>query len=187
MIVRALLSVYDKRGLDAFARGLAGLGVELLASGGTSASLDEGGIAHVRIDSVTEFPELLGGRVKTLHPRIHAGILARRDQADDMASLAEPRHRPDRSRLREPLSVRRGRVAQGHARGGGGGDDRHRRPDAAPGGREELRPCGARVLAGAVRVGSRRARSRRASSRPPLAVLLPPRRSPTRRPTRRRS
>ncbi len=89
MIVRALLSVYDKTGLDDFARGLTGLGVELLASGGTSTSLDEHGISHVRIDSVTEFPELLGGRVKTLHPRIHAGILARRDDSDDMASLAE--------------------------------------------------------------------------------------------------
>jgi len=89
VITRALLSVYDKTGLDELARGLAELGAELLASGGTSARLTELGLEHTRVDELTEFPELLGGRVKTLHPRIHAGILARRDREDDMASLAE--------------------------------------------------------------------------------------------------
>jgi phosphoribosylaminoimidazolecarboxamide formyltransferase/IMP cyclohydrolase len=89
MIGRALLSVYDKTGLDELARGLTRLGVELVASGGTSARLDELGLAHARVDELTEFPELLDGRVKTLHPRIHAGILARRNREDDMASLAE--------------------------------------------------------------------------------------------------
>ena len=89
MITRAILSVWDKTGLDDFARGLAGLGVELIASGGTSARLAELGLAHTRVDDVTGFPELLGGRVKTLHPRIHAGILARRDLDDDRDALAE--------------------------------------------------------------------------------------------------
>jgi phosphoribosylaminoimidazolecarboxamide formyltransferase/IMP cyclohydrolase len=89
MIRRAILSVWDKTGLDELARGLTGLGVELIASGGTSARLTELGIEHTRVDALTDFPELLGGRVKTLHPRIHAGILARRDRDDDMASLAE--------------------------------------------------------------------------------------------------
>jgi phosphoribosylaminoimidazolecarboxamide formyltransferase/IMP cyclohydrolase len=84
---RALLSVWDKTGLDDFASGLAELGVELLASGGTAARLEELGLAVARVDELTEWPELLGGRVKTLHPRIHAGILARRDEPDDLAEL----------------------------------------------------------------------------------------------------
>ena len=89
MIRRALLSVYDKTGLEDFARGLAALGIELLASGGTASRLAEIGLDVRRVDELTEFPELLGGRVKTLHPRVHAGILARRDRPEDMASLAE--------------------------------------------------------------------------------------------------
>jgi phosphoribosylaminoimidazolecarboxamide formyltransferase/IMP cyclohydrolase len=87
--VRALISTYDKTGLDVFARGLAGLGWELVASGGTAAYLEELDLPVERVESLTEFPEMLGGRVKTLHPRIHAGILARRDNAEDVATLAE--------------------------------------------------------------------------------------------------
>jgi phosphoribosylaminoimidazolecarboxamide formyltransferase/IMP cyclohydrolase len=87
--VRALISTYDKTGLDVFARGLAGLGWELVASGGTATYLEELHLPVERVESLTEFPEMLGGRVKTLHPRIHAGILARRDNAEDVATLAE--------------------------------------------------------------------------------------------------
>jgi phosphoribosylaminoimidazolecarboxamide formyltransferase/IMP cyclohydrolase len=87
--VRALISTYDKTGLDVFARGLADLGWELVASGGTAAYLEELGLSVERVESLTEFPEMLGGRVKTLHPRIHAGILARRDNEQDVATLAE--------------------------------------------------------------------------------------------------
>jgi phosphoribosylaminoimidazolecarboxamide formyltransferase/IMP cyclohydrolase len=87
--VRALISVYDKTGIDEFARGLAELGWELVASGGTAAHLENLGLTVERVESLTEFPEMLGGRVKTLHPRIHAGILARRDRDDDIATLAE--------------------------------------------------------------------------------------------------
>jgi phosphoribosylaminoimidazolecarboxamide formyltransferase/IMP cyclohydrolase len=87
--VRALISVYDKAGVDDFARGLAELGVELVASGGTAAHLEEHGIEVRRVEELTEVPELLGGRVKTLHPRIHAAILARRDNEDDLAALDE--------------------------------------------------------------------------------------------------
>ncbi|MHB8468627.1 MAG: bifunctional phosphoribosylaminoimidazolecarboxamide formyltransferase/IMP cyclohydrolase [Gaiellaceae bacterium] len=87
--MRALISTYDKTGLDAFARGLAELGWELVASGGTASYLDELGLAPERVESLTEFPEMLGGRVKTLHPRIHAGILARRDNAEDVATLEQ--------------------------------------------------------------------------------------------------
>jgi phosphoribosylaminoimidazolecarboxamide formyltransferase / IMP cyclohydrolase len=89
MIRRALVSVYDKEGLEPFARGLAQLDVELVASGGTASFLQKVGMAVTPVEELTEVPELLGGRVKTLHPRIHAAILARRDRADDSAALDE--------------------------------------------------------------------------------------------------
>jgi phosphoribosylaminoimidazolecarboxamide formyltransferase/IMP cyclohydrolase len=87
--VRALISVYDKSRLREFATGLTELGWELVASGGTAAFLSEHGIEATRVDALTEVPELLSGRVKTLHPRIHAAILARRDREDDRAALKE--------------------------------------------------------------------------------------------------
>ncbi len=74
--VRAVLSVYDKTGLEEFAKGLAGLGYELVASGKTAAALSAAGLPHTTVEAVTGSPEMLGGRVKTLHPRLHAGILA---------------------------------------------------------------------------------------------------------------
>ena len=87
--MRALLSVWDKTGLIDFARGLDGLGVELIASGGTAAALADAGIAHLDVADVTGFPEMLGGRVKTLHPKIHAGILADRSKPEHLESLEE--------------------------------------------------------------------------------------------------
>jgi phosphoribosylaminoimidazolecarboxamide formyltransferase / IMP cyclohydrolase len=89
MVRRALISVYDKTGLDEFAAGLVELGVELVGSGGTAAYISELGLPVTPVDELTDVPELLGGRVKTLHPRIHAAILARRDSHQDMAMLAE--------------------------------------------------------------------------------------------------
>src|SRR5262249_41790752 len=86
-VVAELVSVYDKSGLDEFAQGLVELGVEIVSSGGTSAFLEEMGIPVTRIEEITQVPELLGGRVKTLHPRIHAAILARRDQPEDVSAL----------------------------------------------------------------------------------------------------
>lgn len=77
---RALLSVSDKTGLIDFARGLQALGVELISTGGTSEALTVAGIAHRSVESLTEVPALFGGRVKTLHPKVHGGILGRRDQ-----------------------------------------------------------------------------------------------------------
>ena len=94
MIERALLSTFDKTGLVEFANGLVELGVELVASGGTADHLEEHGIESTRVEDLTEVPELLGGRVKTLHPRIHAAILARRDHPDDLAALDEHQIRP---------------------------------------------------------------------------------------------
>ena len=88
-VPRALISVYDKEGVVELARGLTELGWELVSSGGTAAHLEEEGLAVTRVEEVTGAPELLGGRVKTLHPNIHAGILARRDRDDDLAALAE--------------------------------------------------------------------------------------------------
>jgi phosphoribosylaminoimidazolecarboxamide formyltransferase / IMP cyclohydrolase len=87
--VRALISTWDKTGLDAFARGLHDLGWRLVASGKTAAAIEELGLPVEHVDALTESPEMLGGRVKTLHPRIHAGILARRDDPGDVATLAE--------------------------------------------------------------------------------------------------
>jgi phosphoribosylaminoimidazolecarboxamide formyltransferase/IMP cyclohydrolase len=87
--MRALLSVWDKTGVDDFARGLAELGFELVSSGGTATFLEGCGLDVTRVEDVTEAPEMLGGRVKTLHPRIHGGILARRDLKEDMDTLAE--------------------------------------------------------------------------------------------------
>ena len=87
---RALISCYDKRGLQDFARGLAELGVELVASGGTADFLEhEVGVDVERVEELTGVAEMLGGRVKTLHPRIHAAILARRDHDEDLAALEE--------------------------------------------------------------------------------------------------
>jgi phosphoribosylaminoimidazolecarboxamide formyltransferase/IMP cyclohydrolase len=85
---RALISVSDKTGLMDFARGLARRGFELVSTGGTARTLQEGGLAVVGISEVTGFPEMMDGRVKTLHPLVHGGILARRSRADDLASAA---------------------------------------------------------------------------------------------------
>jgi phosphoribosylaminoimidazolecarboxamide formyltransferase / IMP cyclohydrolase len=94
MIRRALISVFDKTGLDEFAAGLVELGVELVASGGTAAYISELGLDVTPVDELTDVPELIGGRVKTLHPRIHAAILARRDSRQDMATLTEEGIKP---------------------------------------------------------------------------------------------
>ena len=84
---RALLSVWDKTGLIPFAEGLVAHGFELISSGGTSAALAEAGIAHRSVDEVTGSPEMLDGRVKTLHPAIHGGILADRSKPTHLADL----------------------------------------------------------------------------------------------------
>ncbi len=85
--MRALLSVYDKEGLVEFARGLSDLGWELIASGNTSATLGGADVAHTEVAEVTGSPEMLGGRVKTLHPMIHGGILADRSKPEHLADL----------------------------------------------------------------------------------------------------
>jgi len=85
--MKALLSVYDKTGLEELARGLSDLGWELISSGGTSSALASAGIAHVEVAELTGAPEMLGGRVKTLHPVIHGGILADRSVPGHLADI----------------------------------------------------------------------------------------------------
>ena len=88
-IQRAILSVTDKTGLVEFARKLSGLGVELVTTGGTAKLLRDSGIAVKDISELTGFPEMLDGRVKTLHPKVHGGILHRREDAGHRAAVAE--------------------------------------------------------------------------------------------------
>ncbi|MFQ5897703.1 MAG: bifunctional phosphoribosylaminoimidazolecarboxamide formyltransferase/IMP cyclohydrolase [Candidatus Methylomirabilia bacterium] len=84
---RALISVHDKSGVVEFAKGLAGLGVEILSTGGTAKLLRDSGVTVIDVSEVTGFPEMLDGRVKTLHPKIQAAILARRDKPEHLAQL----------------------------------------------------------------------------------------------------
>ncbi len=88
-IKRALISVADKSGLTELGQTLAAAGVEIVSTGGSARHLREAGIAVTDVATVTGFPEMMGGRVKTLHPLIHGGLLARRDSAADAAALAE--------------------------------------------------------------------------------------------------
>src|SRR5438094_4342286 len=83
---RALLSVSDKTGLVDLARGLVDHGYEIVSTGGTARALTDAGLAVINVSDVTGFPEMMDGRVKTLHPKIHAGILARRDHSGDVAA-----------------------------------------------------------------------------------------------------
>ena len=86
---RALISVYDKTGLEELARGLADAGVALVSTGSTASRIAAAGVAVTKVEDVTGFPECLDGRVKTLHPRVHAGILADRRLADHVSQLEE--------------------------------------------------------------------------------------------------
>ena len=87
VVRRALLSVSDKTHLLDFARGLAAFGIELVSTGGTRKALAEGGLAVREVAELTGFPEMLDGRVKTLHPLVHGGILHIRDNAEHVAAV----------------------------------------------------------------------------------------------------
>src|SRR5437867_3957647 len=88
-LVRALVSVSDKRGVVEFARELAALGCEIVSTGGTADTLRKAGVPVTPIEQVTGFPEMMDGRVKTLHPKVHGGLLARRGHAGDRAALQQ--------------------------------------------------------------------------------------------------
>lgn len=87
--MRAIISVSDKQGLAEFGAGLVQLGVEIFSTGGTLAALQQAGVTADSISKLTQFPEILEGRVKTLHPAVHAGILHRRDHSGDLAQMTE--------------------------------------------------------------------------------------------------
>src|SRR6202046_1373514 len=88
-IERALISVYDKTGVVEFARALAALGTEIVSTGGTAKLLREAGIPVRDVAELTGWPEMLGGRVKTLHPKVHGGILFQRGKAEDRKQVDE--------------------------------------------------------------------------------------------------
>ncbi len=112
-IARALLSVSDKAGIVDFARDLAALGVALVSTGGTFKTLKDAGLAVTEVADLTGFPEMMDGRVKTLHPKVHGGLLAIRGNAEHEAAAKTHGIAADRSPGGEPLSLR--------------GDDRARR------------------------------------------------------------
>ena len=87
--MRAILSVFDKTGIVEFAEGLAKLGCEVVSTGGTQAAIEAAGVPVTGISDVTGFPEILDGRVKTLHPVVHAGILARQDVPEHVQTLRD--------------------------------------------------------------------------------------------------
>jgi phosphoribosylaminoimidazolecarboxamide formyltransferase/IMP cyclohydrolase len=88
-ITRAILSVYDKTGLVELGKSLSAAGVEILSTGSTAKVLKDAGVPVVPVESYTGFPEMLGGRVKTLHPRIHGGILADQSNPSHLQELAK--------------------------------------------------------------------------------------------------
>src|SRR3979411_2606304 len=92
--MRAILSVYDKTGVVDFARGLEALGIELFSTGGTESLLRDAGVSVRGVQELTGFPEMLGGRVKTLHPAVHGGILALRDDPGHIEELARQGLKP---------------------------------------------------------------------------------------------
>ncbi len=135
---RALLSVSNKTGLVDLAEGLRRRGLELVSTGGTARALAEAGLPVTNVSDVTGFPEMMDGRVKTLHPLIHGGILARRDRRDDLDAASSHgiglidvvvvNLYPFVETAAQPnVSVR-----------GADRADRHRRPQHGPGGGEEL-------------------------------------------------
>src|SRR5262252_578547 len=88
-IARALLSVSDKSGLIVFATRLAGYGVELVSTGGTARTLKDAGLTVIDVAELTGFPEMMDGRVKTLHPNVHGGLLHRREDPKHVAAVQE--------------------------------------------------------------------------------------------------
>ena len=87
--MRAIISVSDKSGIADFARGLKELGIEIFSTGGTKKSLEAAGLKIHSVSELTGFPEILDGRVKTLHPAVHGGLLARRDIPQHLSELTQ--------------------------------------------------------------------------------------------------
>ena len=154
-ITRALLSVSDKAGLIDFAAALAGYNVELVSTGGTAKALDDAGLEVTDVAELTGFPEMMDGRVKTLHPKVHGGLLAIRGNKEHAAAMEEHHIRADRSAGGQSLPVRgnrrqRRRVRRLHR------EHRHRRAGDDPRRRQEPRRCRGRGRAGGLSAGARR-------------------------------
>ena len=147
----ALLSVSDKTGIVELAGGLAELDIELVSTGGTARALTDAGIPVRAIEDFTGFPEMMDGRVKTLHPRLYAGLLALRDSDAHLQAASRALDRARGPRLREPVPVRADARPRGRIRRGDRGEHRHRRTHDDPRGRQEQR----------VRGGARRSRGLR--------------------------
>ena len=147
---RALLAVYDKTGVAELGGRLVELGATLVSSGGTAQALRDAGLPVTPVEEVTAFPEMLGGRVKTLHPKIHGGLLADRRKAEHVEELAEHGIEPFDLLVVEPVPVPRDGRERRRPRGGHR-EDRHRRSGHGARGGEELRVgrCGGR--SGALR------------------------------------
>ena len=106
--MKALISVYDKAGIVDFARSLQQIGIEIVSTGGTYSLLKEEGITVKQVSEITGSPEILGGRVKTLHPVIHGGILAKRDDKGHQERPGSEPTRRDLPRWNEAIGRRNG-------------------------------------------------------------------------------
>ena len=95
-VTRALISVSDKAGLIEFVSGLVSHGIELISTGGTAKAIKEAGIAVMDVSDLTGFPEMMDGRVKTLHPKVHGGLLAMRNNKEHAGAMATHGIRPSR-------------------------------------------------------------------------------------------
>ena len=173
VIRRALISVSDKTGLIEFAKALAARGVEILSTGGTAKALKDAGIAVKDVAEHTGFPEMMDGRLKTLHPKVHGGLLAVRDDAEHTAAAQRARHRADRPAGGQPLSVR-GDRGEGRAVRRLHREHRHRRAGDDPRGRQEprRRDRGRRCRRTTRRVLDAHAAARRAPPRLELRKAL---------------
>ena len=155
---RALLSVSEKADLIPFARALSAKGYEIVSTGGTARALEQAGVPTTGISAVTGFPEIMDGRVKTLHPAVHGGILARRSRSDDMATIGGHGITPIdivvvnlypfvRTAAKPGVAFRRARRGDRHRRpqhGEVGRQEFPRRSGGRGSGRLQRRPCRAR-------------------------------------------
>ena len=136
-IQRAIISVSNKAGLAELAPFLKGLGVEIISTGGTKKYLDELKVNPKDISEHTGFPEIMDGRVKTLHPKVHGGILNIRDKKEHQDAKKALGYKGHRHDSRQPLSLQRGGGQGLHLRRGHR-EHRHRRPVHDQGGGQEL-------------------------------------------------
>ena len=184
---RALLSVSDKTGLADLGRGLVARGFELVSTGGTARALRDAGLPVTDVAAVTGSPEMLDGRVKTLHPRVHGGLLADRRLDDHRRQLLGAGIAPFELVVVNlypfAAALERPGITDRRAHRG----DRHRRAVDGPGGGQEPRERRDRDVAGALRRGARGAGQRGRARRPASGASWRSRRSPTPRPTTRGS